>query len=84
MTAQGAAEASTYGRAYAALLGELVTELERSRGLARFARRLANARIDGIRRGLLAILRTEHFMSEDYAASVILAHAGAYSGSEGQ
>ncbi|MEU5577766.1 hypothetical protein ABZ791_10845 [Streptomyces huasconensis] len=84
MTAQGAAEANTYGPAYSLLLGELVEELKRSGDLGRQARRIANARIDGMRRGLLAILRVEHFMTEDYAASVILAHAGTYGGSEGQ
>lgn len=84
MTAHGAAEASTYGHAYVRLVEKLVNELKRSAGLTRFARRLANARIDGLRRGLLVILQAELFMTEDYAASVILAHAGTYSGSEGQ
>ncbi|WP_369272379.1 hypothetical protein AB5J55_22400 [Streptomyces sp. R11] len=83
-TMQEVAEASTYGRAYTRLLGELVGELERSASLTRFARRLSNARIDGLRRGLLAILQANHFMAADYAASVILAHAGTYSESETQ
>jgi hypothetical protein len=73
-----AAEASAYGRAYVRLLGELVGELKRSGNLGRPARRVANARADGMRRGLLAILQAEHFMAEDYAASVILTHAGSY------
>ncbi|WAB08848.1 hypothetical protein SEA_SUCCESS_69 [Streptomyces phage Success] len=76
MTAE--TEASAYGRAYTRLLGELVEELRRSGNLGRPARRVANARIDGMRRGLLAILQADHFMTEDYAASVILTHAGSY------
>ncbi|MER6086524.1 hypothetical protein [Streptomyces bluensis] len=83
-TVREIAEASTYGQAYTRLLGELVVELRAATTLARPARRVANARIDGMRRGLLAILQAEHFMTEDYAASVILTHAGTYSERRGQ
>ncbi|MGW0583019.1 hypothetical protein ACWD25_45505 [Streptomyces sp. NPDC002920] len=67
-----------YGRAYALLVAEMVDELKRSANLGRPARRVANARIEGMRRGLLAILNAEHFMTEEYAASVVLEHVGQY------
>ncbi|MFB7027191.1 MULTISPECIES: hypothetical protein [unclassified Streptomyces] len=67
-----------YGRAYSLLLAELVAETARSRSLSRQARRTANSRVEGLRRGLVVILQAEHTMSEDEAASVVLAHTTAY------
>ncbi|MGW1673303.1 hypothetical protein [Streptomyces sp. NPDC002324] len=61
-----------YGKAYAAILLEMVQELESSKRLGRHPKRIANARIGAWRQSLILILRSEHGMSEEEAEAVVL------------
>ncbi|MGN7135791.1 hypothetical protein [Streptomyces pseudogriseolus] len=62
-----------YGKAYAAILCEMVTELARSKRVdGRQQKRIANARIGAWRTSLLLILQTEHGMTEAEAEKAVL------------
>lgn len=62
-----------YGKAYAAILCEMVKELHRSKHLNnRGLKRASNSRIGAWRTSLLLILQTEHGMSEEQAELAVL------------
>ncbi|MFD7605140.1 hypothetical protein ACFWAN_32455 [Streptomyces mirabilis] len=69
-----------FGRAYSRILRELVEELRRSTNLGRQAKRIANSRVAGMRRALVALLVVDHFMAEEFALSTVLEHIAHVSG----